>query len=252
MRNKHQIPADTICYIEEKVHGTSHRTGHVEMNVWNESSWWYKLLYKLANGFKKIPHVTKWIYINGTRRVIHTPKNMLDKKFFHDNTMREEVLEEASGLLHKGEEIYLELFGHEKGGGFIQKGFPYGTNPDAKIPYRTLLYRVTMNNVDGITVDYSREAVYKKADELAMEKPYLFEKFYYSGTYYSMRQLETAVIEYAQGQSELAEDTLKEGVVVWFINARGDWTALKYKSDKFRLKESGQKDKGVVDPEDNN
>ena len=329
MRNKHQIPADTICYIEEKVHGTSHRTGHVEMDVWNESSWWYKLLYKLANGFKKIPHVTKWVYINGTRRVIHTPKvlkeyNAIDmlqqwvmsnmehkkqaycefykevnkkdisdeeyrkifphddegaKKFndfsyfgegfedwwfeqrstynsstigYHDNTMREQVLEQTRGLLHKGEEIYLELFGHEVGGAHIQKGFPYGTGDGESAPYRAMLYRMSLNNPDGKVVDYSREAVYRKADELGFEKPHLFEKFYYSGSYYSMRQLEAAVIAYAQGQSELAEDTLKEGVVVWFINARGDWTALKYKSDKFRLKESGQKDKGIADPEDIN
>jgi len=171
--------------------------------------------------------------------------------------MRDEVLENVKGLLLKGEEIYLELFGHEKTGSQIQKGFPYNTKPGDN-SYRSLLYRVTMNNEDGETVDYNREYVYNKAEELGMEKPHLFEKFYYDGTKESMERLEAVVIAHAQGQSITGlkdgevSDTLREGVVIWFINEGGHWKALKYKSDKFRLKESGNKDKGIIDQEDIN
>ena len=253
MREKQQIPAGTMCYIEEKIHGTSHRTGNVEVNIWRYMHWWYKFLYKIANGFKITPIVTKWMNVNGTRKVIHNPFRIYDT--FHDNTMREEVLTLVHGLLLKGEEIYLELFGHEKTGTQIQKGFPYNTKPRQ---YRLVLYRVTMNNQDGHVVDYNREAVYAKAEELGMEKPHLFDKIYYDGSEESMQVLEDKVIAYAQGQSNLGvpigeiSNTLKEGVVVWFINSGGHWRALKYKSDAFRLKESGNKDKGIIDQEDIN
>ena len=257
MKNQHVIPAGTICYIEEKIHGTSHRTGLVKYPIYNELPWWKRLLYKLLGN----KNITEWIYINGTRRVVHSPKKEFNS--YHNNTMREQVLENVRGMLFKGEEIYLELFGHEMNGAQIQKGFPYNTDPHKQVTcYRTLLYRVTMNNEDGVVVDYNREAVYDKAVELGFEKPYLFEKYYYDGTEESMKRLENKVIAYAQGQSELGmkylnapaytSDTLKEGVVIWFINSNGKWQALKYKSDAFRLKESSNKDAGVVDQEDIN
>ena len=249
MRNQHVIPAGTICYIEEKIHGTSHRSGLVKYPIYEESSWWKKALYTIL-GLKDI---TKWMYLNGTRRVIHTPKKNINT--FHDNTMREEVLEKVDGLLLKGEELYLELFGHEKSGAQVQKNYPYNTEPGK---YRALLYRVTMNNEVGVTMDYNREAVYNKADELGFEKPHLYEKYYHDGSEESMDTLEAKMQTYAQGQSDLGvtetmtSDTLKEGVVVWFINSMGKWQALKYKSDAFRLGESALKDKGVIDQEDIN
>ncbi len=253
MREQHQIPAGTICYIEEKIHGTSHRTGFVKFPVYEQLPWWKKVLYTIL----KLKTLTEWMYLNGTRRVVHTPRKLLVT--YHDNTMREEILARINGTLLKGEEVYLELFGHEKTGKQVQKGFPYNTEskPEVGNPYRALLYRVTMNNEDGHTVDYNREAVYDKAKELGMEIPHLFEKFYYDGSVASMQTLETKVIEYAQGQSALGmhgdtSDTLKEGVVIWFINSSGHWKALKYKSDAFRLQESAGKDKGIVDQEDTN
>lgn len=247
MRNKHRIPAGTLCYIEEKIHGTSHRTGYVQVDTTDELKWYQKIFMFVLG----ITSTARYMYLNGTRRVIHTPNK--DTQMYHDNTMREEVLEKAKeGKLYKGEQIYLELYGYEKTGTQIQKGFPYGCRPDQ---YRATMYRATMNNEDGKVVDYNREAVYARAEELGFEKPHLFEKFYYSGTTRSMEILEEKMIAYAQGQSEIgdgAEDTLKEGVVVWFINSDGRWEALKYKSDAFRLRESGDKDKGIIDQEDLN
>jgi hypothetical protein len=254
MKNQHVIPAGTICYLEEKIHGTSHRTGLVQYPMYDELPWWKRVLFSLL----KTKNATEWRYINGTRRVIHMPNKKCNS--YHENTMREEVLEKVRGMLFKGEEIYLELFGHEKSGAHIQKNFPYNTRHgvDGKSPYRILLYRVTMNNEDGVTVDYNREAVYTKAEELGFEKPHLFEKYYYDGSEESLKTLEQKMIEYAQGKSAMGllpgqtSDTLREGVVCWFINSSGKWQALKYKSDAFRLAESGLKDNGIIDQEDIN
>jgi hypothetical protein len=255
MKNQHIIPTGTICYLEEKIHGTSHRTGLVQYPIYDELSWWKRILLS----FLRVKNTTEWRYINGTRRVVHTI-NKKQYSSYHENTMREEVLEKVRGMLFKGEEIYLELFGHEKFGAHIQKNFPYNTRygGDGKSSYRVLLYRVTMNNEDGITVDYNREAVYTKAEELGFEKPHLFEKYYHDGSEKSLKTLEHKMIEYAQGKSAMGllpdqiSDTLREGVVCWFINSSGKWQALKYKSDAFRLSESGLKDSGVIDQEDIN
>ena len=250
MRNKHKIPPKTMIYIEEKLHGTSNRMGHVEILKNSNISKLKRILWNLfSNKDNKIPEgstVSEWNYLNGTRRFIHLPKEE-QKNPYHDPSMRHEVLEHIRGQLLKGEQLYIELFGYEKSGKHIQKGFPYGCTPGN---YRAMLYRVTMNNEDGNVVDYPREYVYRRAEELNLEKPHLFEKFYYSGTQKSMENLEKKIIEYAQGQSAFAEDTLKEGVVIWFINDQGKWEALKYKSDAFRLEESKLKDKGYIDQED--
>ena len=253
-KNQHVIPAHTILYIEEKVHGTSGRIGNVIVETSNERNWFQRFLMTKICGIK-----STWVYrcIHGSRRVTF---NDPDKKYnhFHDPTMREKVLEKVTGLLDKGQEIYFELYGYEATGAEIQKGFPYGCvakpvlGDTTSKQYKTLLYRVTMNNEDGKVIDYSREYVYGKADELGLEKPYLFEKVYYDGTEESMKSLEEKVVNYAQGQSELDKNTLKEGVVIWFINNKGNWEALKYKQDAFRLKESSNKDKGIIDQEDIN
>lgn len=239
-KEKDKIPSGTICYIEEKIHGTSHRIGNMLLDITEETHWFRKLVSKILN---KHSHFTQWTYLNGTRRVVHFPNKK--NQYFHDNTMREEVLEKVRGQLFKGEELYLELFGYEKSGGCIQKDFEYGCKPGE---YRTMLYRVTMNNEDGKVLDYNREAVYRRAEELGFESPTLFSKIYYEES--NSRLLEEQVKHFAYGTSSKDPNTLKEGVVVWFINNKGFWECLKYKQDAFRLKESGNKDKGIIDQED--
>ena len=241
MRSQKDIPSNTIVYIEEKEHGTSNRTAKVLVK--KEFSRIGKWLRKFLFG---IEDISTWKVLNGTRRTIIRE---LGTKGFHDNTMRDDLLQKVEPYLVKGEEIYTEIVGFEKSGGHIQKGFPYGCKVGEN---DVLLYRVTMNNVDAQVVDYSREKVYRRAEELGLRAPSLLAKFHYSGTNYSKKKLKELVIELAQGQSVIDPNTLREGVVVWFINHHGNWQALKYKSDKFRAFESKQKDDGVIDIEDQN
>lgn len=244
MRNMNNITPGMI-YLCEKEHGTSHRTGYVLVDTVETPI--RKYLGKLLKLFKIELLSEKWTYLNGTRRVVLTE----DKKntSYHDNTMRDEVLAKLDGCLLKGEELYMEIVGFEKTGAQIQKGFVYGCEQGQ---YDVLLYRVTMNNVDGKVFDMPREYVYKRADELGLRKPTLFTKYYYDGSPESLEKLTELVVGYAQGQSSICDKTLKEGVVVWYMNNYGHWTALKYKSDAFKLFESKAKDLGVVDPEDIN
>lgn len=243
-RNQHKIPAGTVCYIMEKTHGTSGRIGHMLMETTYERNWFKRQFMKLAG----IKATYSYRYIHGSRRVTfeHADKNY---QHYHDPQMREIIFNKVKGLLSKGVQIYFEIYGYEVTGGPIQKGFSYGCKPGE---FKVKLYRVTMNNEDGVTVDYSLDYVINMAKELDMEAPYVFTKYFYDGTEASMKELERLVYEHAQGQSIIDPLTLREGVVVQYIDKNGKWDFLKYKSDTFKAFESGQKDKGIIDQEDIN
>jgi len=239
MRNKHLIPYNTIVYIEEKIHGTSNRTGNVLIK--KELSFLERLI-NLIKGMDLFTP-TFWKIVNGTRRTIQSESSV----GFHDNTMRDELKNKVAPLLYKGEEIYCEIAGYEVSGKQIQKGFSYNTEPGQS---RFFLYRVSHNNEDGVIIDLSREAVYARAKELDLESPPLLTTFHYTGTEYSKKKLDSLVLELCQGNSTLDSKTLREGVVIWFMNKFGQWTCLKHKSEAFLLKESKLKDEGVGDIED--
>lgn len=242
-KNSHKVPANTICYIIEKTHGTSGRIGNMLVDTSLEHGWFKRTIMRLFN-----LQSFEYRYIHGSRRVTLNlnPKNYQP---YHDPSMREEILKSVEGKLPKGVEIYFEIYGYEPNGKHIQSGFSYGCKPGY---YGVKLYRVTMNNQDGDVVDYSPEAVQILAEQLGFNQMYIFEKYFYDGSEESKKILDQKVIDYAQGQSVMDDKTLKEGVIVQFINSRGKWDYLKYKSDAFRALESKNKDKGIIDVEDIN
>lgn len=242
-KNQHKIPANTICYIMEKTHGTSGRIGNVLVDVTPERHWFKRLLLKII-GIRSY----QYKYIHGSRRVVLNGSQD-NKHAYHDRTIREVVMKQVQGMLDKGMQIYFEIYGHEPSGKEIQKGFSYGCAPRS---FDVKLYRVTMNNEDGKVVDYSLDYVINKANELGFKAPHVFSRFFYDGSEESMKQLEKEVIHYAQGQSVMDKNTLREGVIVQFINANGNWDYLKYKSDAFRALESSNYDKNITDQEDVN
>lgn len=232
------IPENRLLYIEEKEHGSSHRTSHVKYE--RDLKWYEKLLSK----FVKIDKLD-WIYMNGSRRVNLT-KNPNSKSFYKGD-MRENFLRKVEGQINKGEQLYLELSGYDTNGGWIQKQFPYGCEVGECLD---TLYRVTINGEDGKTYDMGREFVYKRAEELGMHKPHLFEKYYYTG---NMEELIEKVDSYTDGKSMIDNETLREGVVIWFEGHDGKWTCLKNKSFDFLNYESKIKDdEDFIDIEDIN
>ena len=230
MKNKNDIPIGSIVYISEKEHGTSGRYGR--SLVKNKRTWLDRILGK--------PKYT-WKYLVGSRRVLIDCNS--EDPYFKDD-MRSQISKKLNGLLKKGEQLYVEIVGYDTNGSFIQKDFPYGCKLGE---YDVMLYRVTMNNEDGMIIDMSREYVSRRAVELGLRSFTDLGKFYYDG---DMDKLTERVIELAQGKSVICSDTIREGVVLWFINNKGFWQALKYKSDAFKLTESRHKDQGIVDIED--
>jgi hypothetical protein len=220
MREIKRINKRTVCYIEEKIHGTSGRIGNVLCKT-NRPCWKFWL------------PTEEWKVIGGTRRVDNTD--------YHIPTIRKEVERRIAPHLRKGEQVYFEIYGYD-GAKKIQTDFSYDCRPGE---FKVMLYRVTITTPDGYVVDLSREQVYRRAEELGLEKPHVFAKGYWKNN-----ELEAMAIQYYEGTSALDTGTMREGVVIWFITGEGTWTCLKFKSQEFLKKESGHRDKGINDVED--
>ncbi|MHA1409706.1 MAG: hypothetical protein ACTSQY_05285 [Candidatus Odinarchaeia archaeon] len=220
MRELDSIPEDALCFVEEKIHGTSGRTGNVLCKT--NRPWWKFWLPK-----------EEWRIVSGTRRV--------DNIDFHLPTIRKEIEKRVAPHLHRGEQIYYEIYGYD-GGKQIQAGFPYDCRGGE---FKVLLYRVTITTPDGHCYDLSRKQVYRRAEELGLKKPYLIE----------VNDQGDYLIDYAQGickgRSNLDAATLLEGVVVWFEDIYGSWKCLKHKSEEFLLDQDGRMEKNEGDIEDN-
>ncbi len=204
MRELDTIPAGAVCYIEEKIHGTSGRTGNVLCDI--KKPWW-----------KFWGPAEEWKVVSGTRRV--------DQINFHLPEIRAEIERRVAPHLHKGEEIYYEIYGYDKGK-HIQAGFPYGCRGGE---WKCMLYRVTLTTPDGFCIDMDREYVYNRASELGLEKPFFI------GTAEGAVDAELAGRSACSGMSRLDGGTLCEGVVVWTKDRNNKWMALKYKNPEFLI-----------------
>jgi hypothetical protein len=222
MREIGKVPSGVV-WIEEKLHGTSGRTGNVLVKTGRP---WYKFW---------LPK-EEWLVLSGTRRV--------DNITSHISGTRSHIHKMLVPLLHKGETVYYEIFGMDMNGKEIQKGFPYGCNgPSCKV----MLYRVTITTPDNFTFDLPREQVYRRADELGLMRPIVLSKFYLASDGSTL--LEHECTKLVHGNSALANH-IKEGVVVWFQQTDGSWSCLKHKSQEFLIMESGLRDLDIGDPED--
>lgn len=226
MRESHRIVPGQL-FIEEKIHGTSGRTANA---LYHRKRRWFQLWKPKVTSF--------WKVVSGTRRVDGTKGHM--------KTERKAIHEKLAPHVHKGEELYYEIFGYECNGKMVQKPYPYGCNVGE---YKVMLYRVTITTPDGYRIDLSREQVYQRAEELGLEKPALLT----TGFMFEDSNIDDVceqMMDFAKGQSTLDIGTLREGVVIWFRDRTGNWTCLKHKSEEFLLRESKQKDDGIGDVED--
>jgi len=224
MRENHRIPQGEYLYVEEKIHGTSGRTGKVLCTI--DRPWWKFWIPK-----------QQWRVVSGTRRTDHINAHM--------SAERREVHEKLAPHLRKGEEVYYEIYGYSKGGKPVQKRFSYGCKPDQ---YKVMLYRVTLTTPDGFSVDLPRRQVYQRAKELGLECPVVL----FDGCFDPIDQHHRweDLLDLAKGKSQLDAGTLREGIVVWFTDAYGQWGCLKHKSEEFLMQESKDRDSGVDDVED--
>jgi hypothetical protein len=246
------LPENAVCYITEKMHGTSGRYGHVletleptrMQRVWD----WF---------FGKQKRRT-WRYFNGSKNV--TLERTVGAGYYGTNDFR---LAATEGItLHKGEVLYFELVGYFAEGRPImppheisdketkalygdKMAYRYGTKDGECALY---VYRITRLNEDGIETDLPWPQVLRRCEELNLKTVQaLTTPFIYNGEIGSLRNIVEALTE---GQSMFDPTHIREGVVLRVESDRGT-SFYKNKSFTFGVLEGYIKDKDdYVDTEE--
>lgn len=275
-KNVHQIKRDDLVIITEKFHGTSHRVGHVLVD--RDLNWFERLLSKLGVKIKE----TEWAYLNGTRRVV-LEETKSDTTQFHDPTIRDKAFKLFKDNLRKGETVYLEIIGYEKETTPIMPSvdasklgdkeftkryanmgdkkhmvYSYGCEPGQQDFY---VYRMTMTNVDGQSVDYSWDDVVKRCNEIGVKHAPEITRFRraemesHNVELFDDRTFENVVTDlvdrYSKGSSLVDDTHIREGVCVRLESGLVP-RIYKHKSFEFKVLEGIVKDSGVIDMEESN
>ncbi len=268
--------------ITEKLHGTSFRVGHVLVEKK------LRLIDRIAKKLGIDVKEANWEYMNGTR---HTVLEETTGKGYHDPTIREKAFALFNKNLRKGETVFGEIVGYESTGATIMPGlstakifdkkfikeygeqaakdfierygdrieFSYGCEP---LDCQIYVYRITMTNEDGHSIDYTWDDVVRRCGELGV-KPVPFFK---SVTFEEIEQIvrkedgsvdDRDVTEYfvnmveelGEGPSSLDPRHIKEGVCVRIEGGLNNQT-YKFKNFTFKLLEGIIKETGAVDTEE--
>ena len=260
-KNYHNIPISSLVILTEKSHGTSQRVGNVLVN--REISWYEKILYKLKVKIQEF----EWNYLNGTRRVIITPK----KSLYHSRDFRDLTINPFKDNLRKGETVYFEVVGWEAENttimpvcenkkvdkDFVKKYgektvFSYGCKQGT---FDVLVYRITLTNEDGFSYDLLWDDVVKRCSELGVKPVYEVDRFIvnerFKGSDEEIReQLFNYVDQLVIGPSWIDPTHIKEGICVRVENDLQNLKVYKHKSYEFKVLEGIIKDSGVADMEE--
>lgn len=254
-----------------KLHGTSQRTGHLPVL----KSYKMSLLDKIKSLFNKDKQygtpIYDWSYITGTRRTVIED---FDKKSYYDsNEFRSEHAKRLEGKLHKGETVYYEVVGFQTNGvpimascknsktadkEFIKKYgaetvFSYGCSPIGwaenslgkdNCPRSDMyVYRMTLTNEDGYTVEYSPDYMRYRCEQMGVKcvpvlwKGTVSENIWDETGMTAGEWVQSIAEQYYEGPDPIGKSHVREGVVVRIIN-RPTFKAYKYKNFHFKCLEN--------------
>lgn len=264
------------------IHNTSFRVGHVL--VGKKIRWIDRIVKKLGIDIK----TANWEYLNGTRRTVLEESTGTG---YHDPTIREKAFSLFNGNLRKGETVFGEIVGYESTGASIMPGlltskvfdkkfikeygevaakefisrygdrieFSYGCLPQE---CQIFVYRITMTNEDGHTIDYSWDDVIKRCGELGVRHVPTFKRITFEEIEKIVKKSDGSVDtrdvgeyfvklveELGEGTSSLDSRHIKEGACVR-IEGGLDNQTYKFKNWTFRFLEGLIKDSGALDIEE--
>lgn len=239
-RNITSIQPEDIIHISRKYHGTSSRTGFVLIE---KNSFKNKIL-KFFN-----IKVNEYDYVFGSRRVVKQIETikMKEKQNFYSSDIWSKVGKELFyKKLNKGEIVFYEIVGYLPDGKPIQKInnniYNYGAKTN---DYKVFVYRITLTNEDGFTIEYSPKQVKERCSQMSVDyvEEYYYGKakdlfdIYIDGDWHC-NFLENLRIKFLEKNATdcLNFDTADEGIVIrkegFSINA------FKLKSNRFLERES--------------
>jgi len=193
-RNSYAIGTQETMILTEKLHGTSQRAGNVKVKKKMRFNIWKTFLAWCADGvWMSEIETEEWQDMIGTRRVILDEKKLKEDSGFHSSNFRQKAAEPLIGNMKKGETFYYEVVGYEHKGRPIMGShgneklkphldedeytkfietfgdtttFSYGCEDGELDIY---VYRITLTNEDGYSVDLSWEAVKDRCHELGIK-----------------------------------------------------------------------------------
>jgi len=275
-KNLDEFKPNDIVQITCKMDGTSHRTAYLPVTRELPQTWFEKLLHLKPR--KK----TEWEYINGTRRVV---LHSFDGGYYGNDEFRKHMAAHFENKLNKGEEVYFEIVGYTGPGGkpirptvdnkkvndkeFLNTygpvtEFSYGCDVDGEYEpseedgvylapcCKLFVYRMTMTNEEGFTIEYSPAQIAKRCREIGVETVPLFETFFIPSDCedpgaYVMEKAK----QYYDGPDPVGKTHIREGVVVRILN-RSKFTAFKLKNHNYKVLAGIAVDKLVESGEINN
>lgn len=245
-KNIHKLNPNDLVAITWKLHGTSAIVGNVLVKRK------LNLLEKLLAKFLPIKD-SQYEYIYASRRVIKN-EFMNAKQHYYSYDLWQEVGKQFfEGKLHAGEQVYYEIVGYLKDGGFIQKPFDYRCAPGELKVY---VYRITQTSPDGTVTELQWNQVKTRCEQLGVQ--YVPEIYYgYAKDLYKITNpehwcddlLALLKVNYVYDQdSAFCENKVpEEGICV---RKEGlDIEVFKLKSFRFLEAETKSLDAGTVDVE---
>lgn len=267
------IPDGSVIYITEKVHGTSFRYGYVlEETV---PTRWEKIRAALIRPLGIKTTYRGWKYLNGSKNVIleHSDER---NSYYGSDEFRNRVV--AGISLRKGETLYGEITGwtHDARNGDLtvsydkRVGAIMEPQDVTKLKDKTaqerygktmfysygnsygecsiFIYRITIANEDGQTVELSWPQVKQRSCELGLHHVPELNSFIYSEYFGGISELEKVVDLPVNGESGMEalpstidSSHMREGVVVRAESEYGTMF-LKHKSYCFGIMEGYIKD----------
>jgi hypothetical protein len=255
-----RIPLGSLITITEKMHGTSHRLGH----VYDESER-KDLLGRLYRLLKRKPLFrTGYRYLSGTRRVIL--EKWTGDSWYGDEAFRVNATKKLMDNLHKGEMVYGEIVGWAGAETPIMP--PHDTTQlrdksirkiyGDKIHYtygcpagtqELYIYRITMSNEDGVVTELPWWAVKRRANELGVKHVVRVVRPFFVGTEDDREKLKSLIESLVNGASQFGNH-IREGVAIR-VEHEKLFDILKAKSFTFGLLEGYLKeDESVIDREE--
>ena len=262
-----------------KMHGTSQRTGYFPILQGYKRTLLDKILHKDGTP------VYDWGYVSGTRRTV---LENFDGGYYGDNAFRETHSKFFEGKLNKGEEVFYEVVGFTTTGAPIMANcdnkklndkdfvkqygdetvFSYGCAPQPvpavikapemievapAIPQSDIyVYRMTMTNEDGFTVEYTPDFMRYRCEQMGVKcVPVMWKGTIPASVdidvFNDGSVIETAYInagewikqvaeQYYDGPDPIGKTHVREGVVVRILN-RPKFCAYKHKNWYFKALE---------------
>lgn len=244
--NQNAFMLGDTCYITLKMHGTSARTANAIEITKKKRHLILKKVFKIGD-----KEIKRFRCVSGTRR---TTLRDYEGGWYGSNAFREKYHDLFKERLPKGMEVFYEIVGWVdkdktimgrcsnkliKDKAFSKKYgeetvFSYGCNIGENECY---VYRITMTNEDGFTVEIPWEQVQIECEKMGVKCVPTFEKFIFT----TWEDLMERVEKYYDGEDPVGKTHVREGVVVRIDN-REKFTAYKHKNFNFKVLEGIVKD----------